>query len=49
VPEFLASRLAIQRAGRPEDMIGAVQYLLSDASTYVTGQQFAVDGGRTVT
>jgi NAD(P)-dependent dehydrogenase (short-subunit alcohol dehydrogenase family) len=49
VPEFFASRLAIQRAGRPEDMIGAVQYLLSDASTYVTGQQFAVDGGRTVT
>jgi NAD(P)-dependent dehydrogenase (short-subunit alcohol dehydrogenase family) len=49
VPEFFASRLAIARAGRPEDMIGAVQYLLSDASTYVTGQQFAVDGGRTVT
>jgi NAD(P)-dependent dehydrogenase (short-subunit alcohol dehydrogenase family) len=49
VPEFFASRLAIRRAGRPEDMIAAVQYLLSDASTYVTGQQFAVDGGRTVT
>jgi NAD(P)-dependent dehydrogenase (short-subunit alcohol dehydrogenase family) len=49
VPDFFAARLALGRAGRAEDIIGAVQYLLSDASAYVTGQQLPVDGGRTVT
>ncbi len=49
VPDFFAARLALQRAGRAEDIIGAVQYLLSDASGYVTGQQLPVDGGRTIT
>jgi NAD(P)-dependent dehydrogenase (short-subunit alcohol dehydrogenase family) len=49
VPEFFADLLALKRAGRPEDIIGAVQYLLSAASAYVTGQQLPVDGGRTVT
>jgi NAD(P)-dependent dehydrogenase (short-subunit alcohol dehydrogenase family) len=48
-PDFFAARLALGRAGRAEDIIGAVQYLLSDASAYVTGQQLPVDGGRTVT
>ena len=33
------------RAGRPDDLDGAVVYLLSDAARYVTGQVLAVDGG----
>ncbi|HEX9188778.1 MAG TPA: 3-oxoacyl-[acyl-carrier-protein] reductase [Vicinamibacteria bacterium] len=33
------------RVGRPEDVAGAVLYLVSDAATYVTGQVLAVDGG----
>jgi len=49
VPDFFSSRLALRRAGRAQDIVGAVQYLLSDASTYVTGQQLPVDGGRTIT
>jgi NAD(P)-dependent dehydrogenase (short-subunit alcohol dehydrogenase family) len=49
MPEFFASRLALRRVGCAEDILGAVQFLLSDASTYITGQQLAVDGGRTIT
>lgn len=35
--------------GRPEDLMGAVTYLLSDASAYVTGADLRVDGGYTIT
>lgn len=37
------------KMGRPEDLMGAVTYLLSDASGYVTGSDLRVDGGYTVT
>jgi NAD(P)-dependent dehydrogenase (short-subunit alcohol dehydrogenase family) len=33
------------RIGRPEDVDGAVVYLLSQESRFVTGQVLAVDGG----
>ena len=35
--------------GHPEDLMGAVTYLLSDAASYVTGAELKVDGGYTVT
>ncbi|MCJ1239971.1 hypothetical protein MMC14_007970 [Varicellaria rhodocarpa] len=35
--------------GQPEDLMGAVTYLLSDAAGYVTGADLRVDGGYTVT
>ncbi len=37
------------RLGNPEDLMGAVAYLASDASKYVTGADLRVDGGYTVT
>jgi NAD(P)-dependent dehydrogenase (short-subunit alcohol dehydrogenase family) len=36
---------AIHRAQLPEDVCGAVTYLLSDAAGFVTGQLLAVNGG----
>ncbi len=36
------------RLGRPEDLDGAVVWLLSDGAAYVTGQVIAVDGGWSV-
>lgn len=34
--------------GKPEDIYEMVSFLLSDKSRWITGQQFTVDGGRTV-
>jgi NAD(P)-dependent dehydrogenase (short-subunit alcohol dehydrogenase family) len=37
-----------KRFGKPEELVGALIYLLSDASCFVTGMQLGVDGGFTV-
>jgi NAD(P)-dependent dehydrogenase (short-subunit alcohol dehydrogenase family) len=35
----------IRRAGRPEDVANMVLYLASDASSWITGQTYPVNGG----
>lgn len=43
-----SNRVPMARMGQSDDLIGALIYLLSDASSYVTGQNIIVDGGLTV-
>jgi len=46
--EYLSNRIPLRRPGKEDDLAGAVVYLASDASAYVTGQTLLVDGGITV-
>ncbi len=44
---WIEGKIALGRAGRVEDVMGAVVYLASDASALVTGSALMVDGGWT--
>jgi NAD(P)-dependent dehydrogenase (short-subunit alcohol dehydrogenase family) len=43
--EYIKDRIPMKRPGQPNDLDGAVVFLASDASCYVTGQTLLVDGG----
>ncbi len=43
--DYICDRIPLKRPGKPNDLDGAVVFLASDASEYVTGQTLLVDGG----
>jgi NAD(P)-dependent dehydrogenase (short-subunit alcohol dehydrogenase family) len=45
--DYIKDRIPLKRPGQPNDLNGAVVFLASDASAYITGQTLLVDGGIT--
>jgi NAD(P)-dependent dehydrogenase (short-subunit alcohol dehydrogenase family) len=43
--DYLVDRIPMKRPGQPNDLDGAVVFLASESSRYVTGQTLLVDGG----
>lgn len=46
--EWLTSKIVVGRVGAPTDIANAVLYLASEESSFMTGQELIVDGGRTI-
>jgi NAD(P)-dependent dehydrogenase (short-subunit alcohol dehydrogenase family) len=45
VREALLAKVPLRRFGRPEEIADACAYLVSDASSYMTGEVLVIDGG----
>ncbi len=43
--DYLCDRIPLKRPGKPSDLDGAVVFLASDASEYMTAQTLLIDGG----
>lgn len=43
--EYLTERIPLKRPGQPDDLDGAIVFLASDSSRYMTGQTLLIDGG----
>ena len=42
-----SKKTIMNRMAKPDDLSGIILYLMSDTSSYVTGQNFIIDGGFT--
>ena len=43
--EYICDRIPVKRPGLPDDLDGAIVFLASESSRYITGQTLLVDGG----
>jgi NAD(P)-dependent dehydrogenase (short-subunit alcohol dehydrogenase family) len=43
--QYLCDRIPLKRPGQPDDLDGAIVFLASESSRYLTGQTLLVDGG----
>jgi NAD(P)-dependent dehydrogenase (short-subunit alcohol dehydrogenase family) len=43
--DYLVDRIPVKRPGEPQDLDGAIVFLASESSRYITGQTLLVDGG----
>lgn len=43
--EILSGYIPMRRAGEPSEIAQAIEYLLSDASSYCTGAKLRISGG----
>lgn len=43
--EYISDRIPLKRPGEPHDLDGAIVFLASEESRYITGQTLLVDGG----
>jgi len=46
VKQSMRDQAFLQRTGQPEEMAETVLYLLSERSSFMTGQTLVADGGR---
>jgi NAD(P)-dependent dehydrogenase (short-subunit alcohol dehydrogenase family) len=44
---YITDRIPLKRPGKPDDLDGAIVFLASEASAYISGQVMLVDGGIT--